>query len=659
MKRSLFTFIAVLKSGWMSLRNVPRSDSTGMACERRKDCVFLKSARWNNRQTLQELKEVNRRLEKLIQEGLEKKKNESQRLELLKEQIARAEAEKGVARLRILDEATAALNESLDVDTMLKSFSAIVTKNFADWCLVDMQREDSGSIDRQAEVYRDPLLEAMATEYRRERDLLLKPEILQTMSEGRGRIYVPPVERKDLLSSAIIIPLRFRDNSFGAVTFVSTDSEKIFTAFDLSTGEDLGKRCSFAVINAQLYNKANEASRAKSAFLANISHEIRTPLGAILGYAELAMSEVKLPDLRLGHVSAIVRNGQHLLRIVDEILDISKIESEQIQIEKVRFSLPKLLEDVLAFAKIKALEKGLNLIVNLPPEIRVQAMSDPTRLKQILLNVIGNAVKFTKKGHVLVDVQLEPLDSSMNKHLLKVCVEDTGVGIPARVAGNLFQPFVQADGSMTRKFGGTGLGLFLSKKLARLLNGDLVLKKSRYGKGSVFFVSIELENIEPEELESFQDYVVPEATSISANTVMTGRVLVVDDSKDNQILVAHYLSKMGLSYEVAENGREAVDRALCGNFDVILMDIQMPEMDGIQAMQFLRKNNYIKPIIAVTAHTMKGDRERYIDAGFDAYLSKPLSKDCLRRSLAENLMAETKKTHAKNFNNSQAVINFC
>lgn len=374
---------------------------------------------------------------------------------------------------------------------------------------------------------------------------------------------------------------------------------------------------------ALLTDKANEANRAKSAFLANISHEIRTPLGAMLGFAELAL-EANDPNKKAEYVQTILRNGKELLRIVDEVLDISKAESNSMEIEKIRFSLPEFLKDVGDLMIVRAKQKGLELRFSTPGALPAFVFSDPFRLRQVLLNVVGNAIKFTEQGSVTVETKYE-------NSLLKFCVTDTGIGIGSEQAEKLFQPFTQADDSTTRKFGGTGLGLFLSRRLAMLLGGDVKILESHPGQGSCFEVSA---HVQIDTAMGVGATAGSDRFHSGANLEgCEGKVMIVDDSLDNQELIAAYLASSKIKYAMASRGNQAVDM-VDETYDLILMDIQMPEMDGFEALQKIREKGIKVPVIALTAHAMKGDRERCVQAGFNDYLSKPISRKALTECLS-------------------------
>lgn len=390
---------------------------------------------------------------------------------------------------------------------------------------------------------------------------------------------------------------------------------------------------------AYLMEAANEASRAKSAFLANISHEIRTPLGAMIGFTELALEDKKIPPEHLQHLKTVDRNGRLLLQLVDEILDLSKVESKHINIENVSFDLLQLLDELSDLFRVKASEKSLELKFAVSGEQSKLIVSDPTRLRQIMINVVGNAIKFTDRGSVDVRVHILEDQENPGKGWITFDVYDTGIGINPREVEHLFQPFVQADDSMTRRFGGTGLGLFLARKLAQLMGGDVSLEWSEPGRGSHFKVFIEVEFKEKRQKQKA-------AAEVSRPGSLKGlgedrRVLIVDDAADNRVLLETLLQRRGLKTVSRENGLEGVETALKENFDVVLMDVQMPVMDGFEAVRKLRQHNYHRPIIALTAHAMSGDRERCLQAGFDDYVRKPINLKVLEESLIRHMASGT------------------
>ena len=605
-----------------------------------------------------------------ISEDITKRKEaERQSMQLIQEQAARSVAEKTAERLKFLSDASATLNESLDINSMLKSFSKVVIANIADWCAIDFYDDKTDSRERIVTEFSDAKLAKQVETWLGSEHKVSHPagKSAETIQSQQARLYANVDE--EVLSEAIknsedvanldfkikscmIVPLIYFGKVFGTLSFASSKANRVYNEFDLSIAQDLAKRASFAIENANLYSKAQDASRTKSAFLANMSHEIRTPLGAMIGFAELAQESSTPPAEQNHYISTIIRNGRQLLQIVDEILDLSKVESDRIQIEKVPFDLHRLISEVHALLNVKAFEKNLCLSMEASQDLPEYVLTDPTRLRQILINVIGNAIKFTEVGGVDVTARFLPAANNVKAGILEFIIADSGIGISQAQINKLFQPFVQADESMTRKFGGTGLGLFLSRKLARLLGGDLTLKESTAGQGSKFKVEIEIETVDNMEhehsdsahLDPHHSHNKTVPSEYKENPTYQGRILIVDDAPDNRMIVSIYLTKMGLQYELAENGLQGVDKALHQKFDLVLMDIQMPELDGFEAVKMLRTQNYNGPIIALTAHAMKGDKERCLKRGFDDYLSKPLSKESLRHTIKKYLHKAEEET---------------
>jgi signal transduction histidine kinase len=370
--------------------------------------------------------------------------------------------------------------------------------------------------------------------------------------------------------------------------------------------------------------EAIAANRAKSDFLAQMSHEIRTPLGAILGFSELLLESSEDEASRRETVGIIIRNGQSLLQIVDEILDMSKVEAGKLAIEILPFSLASMLVDLENLFTPKAREKGLKLQFVYDRRLPEEIQTDPNRLRQILINVIGNAIKFTQSGSVSVIVGRGK--AADGKYALEFTVVDTGVGISREHQGLLFKPFSQADSSISRRFGGTGLGLALSKQLARLLQGDLVLSSSEPGKGSTFTLRIMASVKE----ETTQNQATATAGTASPQLMLSNiHVLLVDDSGDNRLLMSKILKSTGAIVDMATNGQEAIEKALHNIHDVILMDMQMPVMDGYAAARSLRDQGFTKPIIALTANAMSSERSRCLEAGCNDFHPKPIDRPIL------------------------------
>ena len=392
--------------------------------------------------------------------------------------------------------------------------------------------------------------------------------------------------------------------------------------------------------------KANEmavqaelASAAKSEFLANMSHEIRTPMTAIMGFADLLMEEDgehTTAEGRAEAVRTIKRNGDYLLSLINDILDLSKIEAGQMSIERIDCDPCELVNEVVSLMKVRAAEKNLELRVEHSGKIPALIKTDPTRLRQILINLLGNAVKFTEKGSVRLITHLEKKDD--NHSSLHFDVIDTGVGLTDGQMEKLFNPFSQADTSTTRKFGGTGLGLTISKRLATILGGDVFIVKTSPDIGSQFRLTIATGSLYGVRMvnhcENRPDRKVVVDDKPKEVSLEGLNVLLAEDGQDNQRLISHVLKRAGATVTVVENGKLAFDAAFDESepitakpiYDVILMDMQMPVMDGYQATCILREKGYYGPIIALTAHAMPSDRQKCIAAGCDDYATKPIDR---------------------------------
>jgi ammonium transporter, Amt family len=393
---------------------------------------------------------------------------------------------------------------------------------------------------------------------------------------------------------------------------------------------------------------AEAATLAKTEFLTNISHEIRTPMTSILGFAEMLLESIERPQ-DIVAANTIKRNGEYLLRIINDILDLSSIETGHLSTEQARCSPRELIEDVVSMMKLRASAKGLPLLLEYKGPIPQTIRTDPIRMRQILVNLVGNAVKFTEEGHICIQVRIAEDDKK--KPLLECKIIDTGVGMSEEQVKRLFEPFTQGDTSTNRKYVGMGLGLALSKRLAGMLGGDIAFSSEK-GKGSTFVITVGTGSLDGVSMLQTSDFQEPEPSSLNAPSAspgtqqISGRILLVEDGLDNQRLLALILRKAGAKVTVVNNGKEALEkvtaeRKLCeangaqtAPFDVILMDMQMPEMDGYEATWRLREMGYTAPIIALTAHAMSDDREKCLGAGCDEYLTKPIDRDALFAAIA-------------------------
>ncbi|MCC6673543.1 MAG: response regulator [Planctomycetes bacterium] len=387
---------------------------------------------------------------------------------------------------------------------------------------------------------------------------------------------------------------------------------------------------------------AESANRLKSEFVANMSHELRTPLTAILGYAELLRDEeLQGPAVR-EHAATICRNGEHLLALIGEVLDLSKIEAGKLTLERRATRIQDLLGDLGRMVGERARAKGLEFRVAVDATVPAEIHTDAMRLRQILLNLAGNAVKFTERGEVAIRVGLVARE---RRTLLRFDVADTGIGIPAEAAQRLFQPFEQVDASTTRRFGGTGLGLAISRRLALALGGDITVQ-STPGQGSTFTLVIDAGAAGAADAPADTGARAAEdpAAGASANDpVLVGaRILLAEDGTDNQHLISAILRRAGATVEVADDGIAACERVgdavRAGKpFDLLLLDMQMPRLDGYGTAERLRREGRTLPIVALTAHAMAGDRERCLAAGCTGYATKPIDKGALLATLRGQL----------------------
>lgn len=383
---------------------------------------------------------------------------------------------------------------------------------------------------------------------------------------------------------------------------------------------------------------AEEASRVKGEFLANMSHEIRTPMSTILGMAEI-LSESELKEEELAYVNMLKDAGDSLIRIINDILDLSKIESGKMELEEIDYDLRDELEKVISIFKGKAESKGIDLIMDVAPKIPGTLIGDPIRLRQILINLIGNALKFTDKGKVVLSAVCKMSDASESHCKLIFSVRDTGIGIEKGTLKKIFHDFSQADSSTTRLHGGTGLGLSISSKLAKLMGGNLWVE-SRLGEGSTFHLSVNIKcwKLLDEIAHKKEDEPKEEPSSPSAQGHPL-EILLVEDAEDNRLLVEHFLKSNEYNLQIAENGKEAVDMYTGGSFDLILMDMQMPVMDGYEATRHIRslekeEGRAATPIIAFTAHALKEEVEKCMDAGCTFHLAKPVKKKELLKTIS-------------------------
>lgn len=397
-------------------------------------------------------------------------------------------------------------------------------------------------------------------------------------------------------------------------------------------------------------NMAEQADQMKSEFLANMSHEIRTPMSAILGFSELLLDKGLRQSVKEDHILRIKRNGTQLLHVIDDILNLSKYEAGQLTIQKSEIDVSEFLTHILHTFEPLAHKKNISVKLELIRAIPVKIFSDYTRLTQTLTNLVSNAVKFTETGGVTIQVGYIKQSGLSGRCFIVFDIIDTGIGISDIHRSKLFQAFSQADSSISRKFGGTGLGLCLARRLAIALGGDLELKYSNPGKGTCFSLVIDAGNVTGvpfiEKLTLTKVGQIIQVEKLISRENLNGiEILLAEDSPDNEMLVCLYLSAEGAIVEVAHNGLEVLAKTTNKTYDIILMDIQMPLMDGLEATRKLRERSYIKPIVALTAHALKEEKERSMRAGCDSHLVKPINRTELISEIHRQINLQKIKTN--------------
>jgi len=388
----------------------------------------------------------------------------------------------------------------------------------------------------------------------------------------------------------------------------------------------------------QSMEEAEAANHAKTAFLSNMSHEIRTPMTAILGFTEVLKRGLnQTEEDRIRHLNTISNSGTHLLELINDVLDLSKVESGAMEVESIACKAATISNEVVHVLQVKAREKGISLELAIDSDLPAHIFSDPSRLRQIVTNLVGNAIKFTEKGGVQVRLEHDETEGE-SRMLIKVI--DSGIGMSDQQLSTIFEAFIQADASITRRFGGTGLGLSISRKLALAMNGDIVVSSTE-GEGSTFMLTLPTGDISNVAMLSVEEVLksVDEVESVTAKqwSFPQSHALVVDDGPENRELLSVVLGELGIEITTAENGQLALDAMDKQRFDVVLMDIQMPVMDGYQAVGEMRKRGVSEPVVALTANAMKGYEQTVMDAGFSHYMTKPIDIDGLTILLGELL----------------------
>ncbi|PUE13021.1 hypothetical protein B9Z33_05990 [Limnohabitans sp. T6-20] len=446
--------------------------------------------------------------------------------------------------------------------------------------------------------------------------------------------------RKKLMNQPRVMRGRRHDGSMFPVRLTISETHLENEHFFVGVMQDFTAIQSAQDLLIEAKDKAEQANRMRGEFLANMSHEIRTPMNGIVGMTELAL-ETTSPELQKEYLTLARDSANHLLQIINEILDFSKIEAKALELELLEVSPAQLIRHTVRSLEQLARVKGVSLLLETADDVPELVWMDPVRMRQVLTNLIGNAIKFTDQGSVTVKTEvLSAVDDQTV--LLRISIIDTGIGFDPERTEALFSPFTQADGSVTRSFGGTGLGLAITRSLLQLMGG-YITAEGHPGKGASFVATLPVKKISPSSVRVLAS--MPSEKSAALVPAIAGAptwsVLLVEDHEINRKLAEIMLQRMGYRYAIAADGQQALDRLAVERFDVVLMDVMMPVMDGVTALRQLRiqeaSTGHRTPVLMVTAHAMTGDKERFIAAGADGYVSKPMSQAALQKEITRVL----------------------
>ncbi len=465
---------------------------------------------------------------------------------------------------------------------------------------------------------------------------LLDQDLLKKSEHGLLQYFSKFIHGSDFFADWILIKIPSREFRQCGLLFLARASGEKYSENDLEIIESMVSQVGIGIDNSRLFKKVEDSNRVKTAFLSNMSHEIRTPLNAITGYSEILGKTIE-PKEKMALMDSIKKNSSQLTSIIDNILDISKVEFGRIYINKEKISLLAIAEDLKWVMEMRAKAKGIVFQIEGLGQLPAFIETDESRVKQILLNLVGNAIKFTEAGLVKLQIKCEPVVPHSDEYQVLFTIIDSGIGISPKAQLDLFQSFSQADVSSTRRFGGMGLGLALAKRLAQQFGGDVVLINSRLGSGSIFQFKIPCGNLTSLNLTTnlFENVQNPaEHTVIEVTTNLKNKnVLIVEDSEDNQEIFKYFLKSAGATSDVIDNGEDAVQKADHSMYDLILMDIQLPKMDGLEATRRIRSLGYKKPIIALTAHSSPEEKSSCLKAGCVDLITKPVTQETLIKQI--------------------------
>lgn len=553
----------------------------------------------------------------------ELKKSEEERHQLIREQAAREEAEKNVERLELLGDASTLLTSSLDYESTLKNFYDFMMARLTDWCHITIYKPDTAEIP-QFVFETSALDQSITTDLKEHRWKLIKDVDEALHKNNSSEKSLLEHLKKAQFKSVIHVPLKARGTHLGYMLLATKqESSRTFALADLQLAEELAEKASLAIDNSRLFSDAQKANQLKDEFLATLSHELRTPLNIIHGYSELLknFSDKMTEKERIESLDAIHRNAIDQTNIVNDILDVSRIITGKMSINLALLSPSDIIASVAKNTSRMADVKNIQLITQLP-KTPAFVMMDQTRMQQIIWNLVSNAIKFTPQGgQIFIKNYVEGKNCVIE-------VQDNGIGISSEFLPFIFERFRQEDGSMTRKYGGLGLGLAIVRHLVELHGGSVEAHSNGKDQGSQFIVKIPIAVIPGKA-------VVKNAPAFNENALEDVKILLVEDSRDNRLLVTRLLATYGAEIQEADSANSARKALQLYKPDIILCDIGMPDEDGLQFLKSLRDEKNFTPAIALTAYARDEEREQFLKAGFQAHVAKPVS--------IQTLLTEIKK----------------